>query len=155
MRRITAAAASPLCQSFACLVPIRNVCSWSSCDEALWGQRRSLAVIILDSTTDKIDAVCRYHARLHWFHQTWPRGRLPLFAKLHVCVAAPQMKRPSSSWLIFMLGLVPVALWTGALRSSLGDWLALAAVIVYLLLLRLVGDFVMHALRRRAGRNST
>jgi hypothetical protein len=65
------------------------------------------------------------------------------------------MKRPSVSWIIFMLGLIPLALWQNALRSSLGDWLSFAAVIAYLLLLRLIGDSVMRAVQRRTEKDST
>ena len=65
------------------------------------------------------------------------------------------MKRPSASWIIFMLGLIPLALWQDALRSSLGDWLSFAVVIAYLLLLRLIGDSVMRAAQGRTGKDST
>ena len=65
------------------------------------------------------------------------------------------MKRPSASWIIFMLGLIPLALWQDALRSALGDWLSFAVVIAYLLLLRLIGDSVMRAAQRRTEKDST
>jgi hypothetical protein len=65
------------------------------------------------------------------------------------------MKRPGVSWIIFLLGLIPLALWQDALRSSLGDWLSFAVLVVYLLLLRLIGDGVMRALQRRTERDST
>lgn len=54
-----------------------------------------------------------------------------------------------------MLGLIPLTLLQDALRSSLGDWLSFAAVIAYLLLLRLIGDSVMRAVQRRTEKDST
>jgi hypothetical protein len=41
--------------------------------------------------------------------------------------------------LIYLLGMVPLGYWQSAVRAWLGDWLALGAVVVYLLLLRFLG----------------
>jgi hypothetical protein len=38
--------------------------------------------------------------------------------------------------IIFMVGLIPVAIFSGSLRSSLGDLLSFAVVTVYIIFLR-------------------
>jgi len=52
---------------------------------------------------------------------------------------------------IYLFGLLPLAYWQGAMRAWLGDWLSFAAVIGYLLFLRLLGFWAVrhHQLRRR------
>lgn len=41
--------------------------------------------------------------------------------------------------LIYLVGMLPLGYWLHSLRAWLGDWRAFAAVVVYLLLLRLLG----------------
>lgn len=48
------------------------------------------------------------------------------------------MKNRLSFW-IYLAGLLPLAIWAPSARVLLGDWLSFAAVIAYLLGLRLVG----------------
>lgn len=40
---------------------------------------------------------------------------------------------------VYLLGLLPLGYWQGTVRALLGDWLAFAVCIAYLLLLRLIG----------------
>lgn len=45
--------------------------------------------------------------------------------------------------LVYLIGLVPLGIWQGSLRSTLGDLPAFVAVIAYLLFLRFLGSFLV------------
>ena len=51
-----------------------------------------------------------------------------------------RMKNRLSFW-IYLVGILPLAIWAPSARALLGDWTSFAAVIAYLLLLRLGGAF--------------
>lgn len=59
------------------------------------------------------------------------------------------MNAPRIAWWIFIVGLIPLAFVTRPLRESLGDWLAFAIAISYLVLLRFGGEIVERRLRAR------
>jgi len=52
------------------------------------------------------------------------------------------MKSSRTAWWVYVIGLAPIAIFEKPLRSHLGNWLAFGAVIVYLLLLRFVGEVI-------------
>ena len=45
--------------------------------------------------------------------------------------------------LVYLVGMLPLGYWQHPLRVSLGDWQAFAAVVVYLVLLRLLGSVMV------------
>jgi hypothetical protein len=61
------------------------------------------------------------------------------------------MKNRLSFW-IYLAGLLPLAIWAPSARVLLGDWTSFAAVIVYLLALRLVGALAARWLELRKHR---
>ena len=50
---------------------------------------------------------------------------------------------------IYLVGLLPLAIWTPSARMWLGDWQSFAAVVAYLLVLRLVGALAVRWLELR------
>jgi len=58
------------------------------------------------------------------------------------------MKNRLSFW-IYLAGLLPLAIWAPSARVGLGDWQAFAAVVAYLLVLRLVGALAVRWLELR------
>lgn len=58
------------------------------------------------------------------------------------------MKAPRTAWWVYVIGLVPLALFSKPLRAALGDWWAFAAVVVYLLLLRLLAEVIERRLNQ-------
>jgi hypothetical protein len=61
------------------------------------------------------------------------------------------MKSPRPAYWVYLLGVGALGLVVGMyekeLRSTLGDWLPFGVVILYLLLLRLLGEYVERRLR--------
>jgi hypothetical protein len=53
--------------------------------------------------------------------------------------------------LVYLLGMFPIGIWQGSIRSALGDLPALAAVIFYIFILRLLGTTLVRFIdfRRR------
>lgn len=45
--------------------------------------------------------------------------------------------------LVYLIGMFPLGMWQGSLRSAWGDLSAFVAVITYLLLLRLLGFLIV------------
>jgi len=56
---------------------------------------------------------------------------------------------------IYLFGLLPLAYWQGAMRAWLGDWLSFAAVVGYLLFLRLVGFWAVRHYELRCRKATT
>jgi hypothetical protein len=61
------------------------------------------------------------------------------------------MKDRLSFW-IYLVGILPLAVWAPSARVLLGDWTSFAAAIAYLLVLRLVGAFAARWLESRKHR---
>lgn len=55
--------------------------------------------------------------------------------------------------LVYLVGMLPLGYWQHLVRAWLGDWQALAAVVVYLLLLRLLGSALVRLWEYKQARN--
>jgi len=52
------------------------------------------------------------------------------------------MRTSRTAWWLYVVGLVPLALFERPLRTALGNWWAFGAAITYLLVLRVAAEMI-------------